>query len=80
MGLPSVRRKRANIGQRQLAEEPDSEPGDPQRLVNPAGFDKARPPAARRVIIAANQAIENPKTRKKARPKRPGFLIFERLR
>jgi hypothetical protein len=46
MGLPSARRKRTNIGQCDFAEQPDSERGDPQRLINPVGFDKVRPPCA----------------------------------
>jgi hypothetical protein len=41
MGLPSVRRKRADIGQNATCDGSDSRPGDPRRLVNPVGFDKA---------------------------------------
>jgi hypothetical protein len=41
MGLPSVRRKRADIGQMQLATGPIPGTAIPRRLVNPVGFDKA---------------------------------------
>jgi len=45
MGLPSVRRKRAIIGQMRLAAGPIPGLAIRPRLINPDGFDKARPPA-----------------------------------
>jgi hypothetical protein len=40
MGLPSVRRKRANGGPMRPAAGPIPSPAIPPRLINPAGFDK----------------------------------------
>src|SRR5882757_3422295 len=45
MGPPSARRKRANGGQMRPAAGTDSGLGDPPRLINLGGFDKAKPPA-----------------------------------
>jgi hypothetical protein len=45
MGPPSVRRKRANIDHMRFAESLIPGSAIPSRLINPAGFDKIKPPA-----------------------------------
>jgi hypothetical protein len=68
MGPPSARRKRAIIGQIQLAAS-QARLGDQQRLINPDGFDKAicRPP------IALQPVNRSGSVKKKPSHERPGF-------
>jgi len=53
MGLPSARRKRANIGQTRPAADPIPGSAIPARLINPVGFDKTRSPAVERPLTIA---------------------------
>jgi Flp pilus assembly protein TadG len=55
MGLPSVRRKRANIGAMRPAAGPIPSPAIPARLINPAGFDKTCLPGRSAIVDHAGR-------------------------
>jgi hypothetical protein len=55
MGPPSARRKRTTFGQMRAAAAPIPGSAIRTRLINPAGFDKAKPQAIRAISPAKSQ-------------------------